>query len=176
MCRKALFEKNFLRYASWISMQIKAILFFHISNVYSHTKLNTPVLVWSLQLSNFGLTHVTEYFSVTIDCVRFLIRRFPLFTYSLNIPQIVTKFWLHFFAKFDLWSTPLCDFICLWANMKSKLNQFWLNKNRATLFVVLYLIRGKSHITSLAWLSLSPVLIPLTLWLKKRGIKMMTMR
>ena len=52
--------------------------FLHILNVYSHTKSNTPALVWSLQLSNFGLNHVTEHFSVTIDCVRFFIRRFPL--------------------------------------------------------------------------------------------------
>ena len=83
MCRKALFEKNFLAYASSISMQIKASYFLHIFNVYSHTKLNTPVLVLSLQLSNFGLNHVTENFSVTIDCLRFLLRRFPLYTYSM---------------------------------------------------------------------------------------------
>ena len=57
--------------------------FLHILNVYSHTTLNILVLVWSLQLSNFGLNHVTEHFSVTIDCVRFLIRRFPLYTYSM---------------------------------------------------------------------------------------------
>ena len=61
--------------------------FLHILNVYSHTKLNTPVLVWSLQLSNFGLNHVTEHFSVTIDCVRFLIRRFPLYAYSMIIDK-----------------------------------------------------------------------------------------
>ena len=91
MCRKALFEKNFLTYASWISMQIKASSFLHILNVYSHTKLNTPVLVWSLQLSNFGLNHVTEHFSVTIDCVRFLIRRFPLDTYSMLQTEIKRK-------------------------------------------------------------------------------------
>ena len=70
MCRKALFEKNFLTYASWISMQIKASSFLHILNVYSHTKLSTPVLVCLLQLSNFGLTHVTKHFSLTIDCVQ----------------------------------------------------------------------------------------------------------
>ena len=87
MCRKTLFEKNFLTYASWISMQIKACPFLHILNVYSHTKLNTLVLVWSLQLSNFGLNHVTEHFSVTIDCVRFLIRRFPLYAYSMIIDK-----------------------------------------------------------------------------------------
>ena len=39
----------------------------HMYDVYSNTKLNTPVLVQSLQLSNFGLTHVTVYFSVIID-------------------------------------------------------------------------------------------------------------
>ena len=66
--------------------------FLHILNVYSHTKLNTPVLVWSLQLSNFGLTHVTEHFSVTIDCVRFLIRRFPLYTYSMVISKTLENF------------------------------------------------------------------------------------
>ena len=55
----------------------------HILNVYSHTKLNTPVLVWSLQLSNFGLNHIIVHFSVTIDCVRFLMRRFTLYTYSM---------------------------------------------------------------------------------------------
>ena len=61
--------------STWISMQIL--------NDYSHTKFNTPVLVWSRQLSNFGPTHVTVHFSVTIDCVRFLIRRFPIYTYSM---------------------------------------------------------------------------------------------
>ena len=45
MCIKALFEKKFLTYASWISMQIKASSFLHILNIYSYTKLNTPVLV-----------------------------------------------------------------------------------------------------------------------------------
>ena len=81
-CVEKLFlKKNFLTYASWISMQIKASSFLHILNVYSHTKLNTPVLVWSLKLSNSGLNHVTKHFSVTIDCVRFLIRRFPLYAY-----------------------------------------------------------------------------------------------
>ena len=92
MCRKALFEKNFLTYASWKSMQLKASFFLRILDVYSHTKLNTPVLVWSLQLSNFGLTHVTEHFSVTIDCVRFLIRRFPLYTYSMVISKTLENF------------------------------------------------------------------------------------
>ena len=86
MCRKALFEKNFLTYASWISIWIKASSFLRILNVYSHTKLNTPVLFWSLQLSNFGLTHVTKHFSVTNDCVRFLIiGRFPLYTYYMEL-------------------------------------------------------------------------------------------
>ena len=79
--KKSSFEKKLLTYASWISMQIKASSFLHILNVYSHTKLNTPVLVWSLQLSNSDSRHRT--FSVTIDYVRFPIRRFPLYTYSM---------------------------------------------------------------------------------------------
>ena len=61
-----------MTYASWISMQIKASSFLHILDVYSHTKLNTPVLVWSLQLSNFGLTYVM----------------------SLNIFQWLSDYWL----------------------------------------------------------------------------------
>ena len=70
-------------------MQIKAISFLHILSVYSHTKSNTPVLVWSLQLSYFELTHVNEHFSVTIDCVRLLIRIFPLYTYSMGRIQTI---------------------------------------------------------------------------------------
>ena len=96
MCRKALFEKNFLTYASWISMQIKVSSFLHILNIYlySHTKLNTLVLIWSLQLSNFGLTHVTKHFSVTIDCVIFLIRGFcSIFTLGIYLKSSTRPFY-----------------------------------------------------------------------------------
>ena len=54
-------------------------VFLHILNVYSHTTLNILVLVWSLQLSNFGLNYVTKHFSVTIDCVRFYKEISPLY-------------------------------------------------------------------------------------------------
>ena len=33
--------------------------------------------------------NVIERFSVTIDCVRFLIRGFPLYTYSMSVPLYV---------------------------------------------------------------------------------------
>ena len=45
-----------------------------------------------LALSNFGLTHGTLHFSVTIDCVRILIRRFPLYTYSMDYILISNRF------------------------------------------------------------------------------------
>ena len=103
---------------TWISMQIKASSFLHILNVYSHTKLNTPVLVWSLQLSNFGLTHVTVHFSVTIDCVRFLIRRFPLYTYSMVGIHNPTKKNPDSFADFPLISTLRLQYIAIFKHAK----------------------------------------------------------
>ena len=83
MSRKELAMICILIQEAYVKKFFSKTAFLHILNVYSHTKLNTPVLVCSLQLSNFGLTHVNVHFSVTIDCVRFLIRGFPLYTYSM---------------------------------------------------------------------------------------------
>ena len=94
MCRKELALICILIQEAYVKKFFSKRGFLHILNVYSHTKLNTPVLVWSLQLSNFGLNHVTEHFSVTIDCVRFLIRRFPLYTYSMVISKTLENFLL----------------------------------------------------------------------------------
>ena len=59
------------------------------------------------------LTHVTEHFSVTIDCVRFITRRFPLYTYSMAWSQFLSKltsyFWKIFFLVLDFASTKHMD-------------------------------------------------------------------
>ena len=81
LCRKKLALICILIQEAYVKKFFAKRAFLHILNVYSHTKLNTPVLVWSLKLSNSGLNHVTKHFSVTIDCVRFLIRRFPRYAY-----------------------------------------------------------------------------------------------
>ena len=76
--------------------------FLHILNVYSHnTKLNTPVLVWSLQLSNFLLNFITKtFFSDYWLCKNpykkisplYLLHAYNLFIqYISSIPWIVQE-------------------------------------------------------------------------------------
>ena len=67
MCRKELALICIPFHEAYVKEFFSERAFLNILNDYGHTKLNTQVLLESLQLSNFELNHVTENFSVTID-------------------------------------------------------------------------------------------------------------
>ena len=63
MCRKELALYCILIQEAYVKKFFSKRAFLYILNVYSHSKLNTPVLIWSLQLSNIKQSCHQTFFS-----------------------------------------------------------------------------------------------------------------